>query len=162
MSQEERYGARDLTYSAWHRRLSTRRFVGIEKAQLLAMIDLDMSLWVEYDDRTKEPLALIETAKDVGQRFKSSTVTTNLAKRTQPPLPAYVLLYTPSKECRNPADRRWLDIASFRVKRLWPNPEPLWRVMTPDDWARFLVTLRDDGAAYVDMLIDHRGQTGLF
>jgi len=125
------------------------------------MIDLDMSLWVEYDDRTKEPLALIETAKDIGQRFKSSTVTTNLARRVQPQLPAYVVLYKLA-DCRNPANRDWLDIAQFRVKRLWPNPEPLWRTMTPHEWADLLVRLRDDSAAFVDMLIDHRGQTGLF
>jgi hypothetical protein len=36
---DERYGTRDRTYSAWHRRLSTRRFVGIDRAQLLAMLD---------------------------------------------------------------------------------------------------------------------------
>jgi hypothetical protein len=39
--QEERYNTRDRTYSAWHRRLSTRRFVGLERAQLLAMIDIE-------------------------------------------------------------------------------------------------------------------------
>ena len=64
MSQEERHGTRDRSYSAWHRRQSTRRYIGIEKATLLAMIDLDASLYVEYDDGTKEPLALIETAQD--------------------------------------------------------------------------------------------------
>ena len=52
---------------------------GIDSAQLLAMIDLDASLYVEYDDNSKEPLALIETAQDVGQAHKSATVTTNLA-----------------------------------------------------------------------------------
>ena len=50
--QEEKYGTRDRAYSAWHRRKSTRRFIGIEHAQLLAMIDLDASLYVEYDDGT--------------------------------------------------------------------------------------------------------------
>lgn len=70
MSQEERYGARDMSYSAWHRRNSTRRFIGIEYAQLLAMIDVDVSLYVEYDDKTKMPLALIEIAIDVGQESK--------------------------------------------------------------------------------------------
>lgn len=65
--QEEQYGTRDLTYSAWHRRLSTRRFVGIERAQALAMIDLDAALYIEYDQGSKHPVALIETARDVGQ-----------------------------------------------------------------------------------------------
>ena len=70
MPHEEVTGTRDRTYSAWHRRMSTRRYVGIEAAQTLGMIDLDASLYVEYDDSTKEPLALIETARDVGQEFK--------------------------------------------------------------------------------------------
>ena len=59
MAQEEKYGNRDLTYSAWHRRRSTGRFVGIEHAQLLAMIDMDHTLWIEYDDGSKEPVALV-------------------------------------------------------------------------------------------------------
>lgn len=38
--QEEVYAIQDRSYSAWHRRHSTRRFVGIDRAQLLAMVDL--------------------------------------------------------------------------------------------------------------------------
>lgn len=41
MSQEECYSVRDRSYPAWHRWHSTRRFVGIDRAQLLAMVDLD-------------------------------------------------------------------------------------------------------------------------
>ena len=66
LMQEEIFGTRDRAYSAWHTRGSTRRFIGIDSAQLLAMIDLDAALYVEYDNGTKEPLALIETALDVG------------------------------------------------------------------------------------------------
>jgi hypothetical protein len=101
MSQEERYGTRDRTYSAWHRRMSTRRFVGIERAQTLAMIDLDAALYVECDDRDYEPLALIETARDIGQDVKVAIATKRLAMRTKPVVPAYTLLYTPSA-VRNP------------------------------------------------------------
>ena len=104
--QEERYRTRDLTYSAWHRRLSTRRFVGIERAQSLAMIDLDAALHVEYDDGTKALVALIETALDIGQRFKSATVTMRLAMLSV--LPCYCVLYSYSKS-PNPADPVWPD-----------------------------------------------------
>ena len=38
------------------RRGATRRFVGIEPAHTLAMIDLDASLYIEYDDGTKNRL----------------------------------------------------------------------------------------------------------
>jgi hypothetical protein len=33
--------------------MSIRRFVGIERAQLFSMIDLDGALFVEYDDGSK-------------------------------------------------------------------------------------------------------------
>jgi hypothetical protein len=151
MPHEEITGTRDRTYSAWHRRMSTRRFVGIERAQTLGMIDLDASLYVEYDDASKEPLALIETARDVGQEFKPATVTANLARRAN--LLACVLLYLPS-ETRNPADPQWPDIARFRVKRLWPNPASEWCVRLPEQWAQDLVRIRTAGAAIVDDLLN--------
>ncbi len=156
MSQEEIYGTRDRSYSAWHRRMSTRRFVGIEKAQTLAMIDLDASLYVEYDDRTKEPIALMETARDVGQSNKPSTVTRNLARKAG--LAACVVLYKTSAE-KNPADPRWPDIVSFRVKRIWP-PGGNWRNITPRRWAEILVELRVIEAAKLDKLLDSEGTLG--
>jgi hypothetical protein len=152
MAQEETFHTRERAYSAWHRRASTRRFVGIEKAQALAMIDVDVALWVEYDDATKEPLALIETAMDRGQDVKPATVTKRLAQRCYPTLPAYILLYrlaaTP-----NPADPEHLDIDQFRVRRLWPRPETLWQTLTPQEWAEKLLELRDWSARKIDKAI---------
>lgn len=145
--QEEVYGTRDRTYSAWHRRKSTGRFIGIEKAQLLAMIDLDASIYVEYDNGTKDPLALIETAQDVGQTYKTATVTKKLAQRAS--LPCFVVLYTKS-ESENPADNNWNDIESFRVKRLWPKPEYQWRTLTPQEWSETLLKMRKWQAKKVD------------
>ena len=149
MPQEEFIGKRDRSYSAWHRRNSTRRFVGIEAAQTLAMIDLDASLFVEYDDQTKEPLALIETAIDRGQHMKPATVTTKLAQRCVPQMPAYVLLYTLA-DSPNPADPRWRDISGFRVRRLWPNPQHDWEILTPAQWANNLKRLREWAARKID------------
>ena len=137
--QEEVYGTRDRAYSAWHRRKSTARFIGIERAQLLAMIDLDASIYVEYDNGTKDPLALIETAQDVGQPYKTATVTKKLAQRAK--LPCFVVLYKKSEEL-NPADPKWNDIESFRVKRLWPKPEFQWRTLTPEEWSGTLLKMR--------------------
>ena len=145
--QEERFGTRDRSYSAWHRRNSTRRFVGIDRAQLLAMVDLDCSLYVEYDDSTKEPLALIETARDVGQAIKPATVTLALAKKAK--LPCYVVLYS-CGETLNPADPQWRDIAAFRVRRLWPKPENAWRELTPEQWAHGLLRIRQWTAKRLD------------
>lgn len=145
--QEERFGTRDRTYSAWHRRLSTRRFVGIEKAQLLSMIDLDGALYCEFDATSSEPLALIETAIDRGQRRKVATVTRRLAERAR--LPAYCVLYHPAAY-RNPADPTEPDIDGFRVRRLWPCPETEWRVLNPLEWAEALLQIREWAALRAD------------
>jgi hypothetical protein len=111
----------------------------MEDAQLLAMIDLDASLYVEYDDGTKEPLALIETAMDVGQENKVATVTLNLALRAN--LPCFIVLYTLS-DSPNPADGQWKDISRFRVKRLLPRTERGWEILTPEEWAKRLLRMR--------------------
>lgn len=142
MSQEEKYGERDMSYSVWHRRMSTRRYVGIEKAQLLAMVDMDVVLWVEYEDDNKHPIALIETAIYIGKQSKPYTITKALAERAH--LPAFVCLYTLSSEL-NPADKsgKWKDIKEFRVKRIFPNEERMWRLLTPHEWARNLLRMRE-------------------
>ena len=135
-----------MTYSAWHRRNSTRRFVGIEHAQLLAQIDIDVAVYVEYDDETKEPLALVETAKDIGQNYKCATVTRNLARRAG--LEAFIVLYTPSPK-ENPAAPDWPDIEMFRVKRICPD-ESGWKEVRPDTWAKCLLNIRKRGSAKLD------------
>ena len=137
--QSERTGTRDRAYSAWHRSRSIRRFVGGKRAEELSMIDLDGAMYVEYDDLEKEPLALIETALDIGQQTKPATVTARLAQRAG--LPAYVVLYTPSSQ-PNPADGLQPDIQRFRVRRIWPSPEPGWRQITPRSWAEALLQIR--------------------
>jgi hypothetical protein len=154
--QEERFNSRDRSYSAWHRRNSLRRFVGIECAQTLTMIDLDASLYVEYDDGTKEPLALIETAMDTGQERKPATVTKKLAQRAG--IPAYILLYRRSETQRNPADEKWPDIESFRVRRITCGKKPPagtpdetgWNTFTPQEWACQIIEIRHRCAASLD------------
>lgn len=146
MSQEERFGTRDRTYSAWHRRASLGRFIGSDRAQLVAMCDIDAALWLEHDDLTKEPLALIETARDVGQPFKSGTVLLQLAKRAR--LPAYVCMYK-LDDRKNPADASCQDVVRFRVRRLYPKPENGWRDLTPAQWASGLLRIRAWSAARV-------------
>lgn len=145
--QEEVYATRDRSYSAWHRRNSVRRYVGIDRAQLLSMIDLDGAVYVEYDSADREPLALIEVARDVGQEHKPAGVVLRLAKRAK--LPAYVVLYRLS-DARNPADSRWQDIDRFRIRRLHPKPEGRWRELTPSEWATGLLQIRAWSARKID------------
>ena len=156
--QEERFSSRPSAYSAWHRRLSTRRFVGIEKAQLLSMIDLDGALYCEFDGPPAEPLALIETALDRGQSRKAATVTRRLAQRAR--LPAYVVLYRLSSS-PNPADSSQFDIDQFRVRRLWPYPEGAWRILNPREWARALVQIREWAALRLDSAAANDAEYGV-
>jgi len=82
VSLHERSGERDLTYSGWHRTLPAR----------CSMMDLD---GLEFCAKCKAPLALIETAYNIGQ-FKPTTVTAKLAELAG--LPAYLIMYTTDNE----------------------------------------------------------------
>jgi hypothetical protein len=145
--QEERFYQRDLTYSLWHRRRSVSRYVGSESAQLLSMCDVDCVLWLEYDYQDKRPLALIETAMDVGQSHKPATAIRNLAVRAK--VPAYLCLYSKANYA-NPSETRCNDISGFRVKRLWPDPEHEWRSLSPQEWASALLRIRSWQARKLD------------
>ena len=137
--QEEQHLIRDRAYGVWHRSRSISRFLGRRQAQSLTMADLDSVLFVEYGYSGKLPLALVEVAQDIGQE-KPTGVIRELAKLAN--LPAYVSLYTPAPRA-NPASPAWHDIDGFRVKRVWPKPEPSWRTLSPGEWANALVQIRD-------------------
>ena len=124
---KDQEGRIDRAFNEWHRADSLKRFLPEAIALQVSCIDLDTVQFVEYDNGSREPLAILETACDVGQQTKPATVTANLARRAD--LPAYVVLYAPADQ-PNPADPRWPDIRSFRVKRLWPQPEKGWRRAT--------------------------------
>ena len=137
--EDEITGERELVYSAWHRTNSIKRFVGVENAKLLAMIDIDVVLYAEYEDSTKEPICLIETARDTGQLYKTSTVTRRLAEKAN--IYAFTLLYTPSKTAKNPAAKQWPDVEKLRVKEIYPGKTP-WKELSPAEWADVLLNMR--------------------
>lgn len=116
----------DKVFSRWHRTLPA----------LAACIDIDM---VEYCARCREPLAFIETAKDVGQDIKPVTVLRRIAERAD--IPAFVLLMTFSEEAHLRGDDANA-ILRFRARRFWPPPETDWRTWTPQECAAFIVGLR--------------------
>lgn len=65
-------------------------------------------------------------------------------------LPAFVVLYKVASR-PNPADQRQFDIERFRVKRIWPTPEHVWRTLTPADWAEGLLQIRSWSAAKLEI-----------
>lgn len=136
---QEQYLIRDRAYGVWHRARSIGRFIGHRQAESLTMADLDSVLFVEYGYSGKLPLALVEVARGIGQE-KPAGVIRELAKMAN--IPAFVALYTPAPR-PNPISPAWHDIDQFRVRRLWPNPENVWRVLSPAEWADALVQIRD-------------------
>lgn len=137
--QLERYPTRDRSYGIWHRARSIARFLKPRHAAALTMADLDSVLFAEYDFPNKLPLCLVEVAIDIGQE-KSTGVIAKLAQLAG--IPAFVVLYTHADHA-NPANQNWPDIDHFRIKRIWPHPEPSWRTVSPDEWAKALVQIRN-------------------
>jgi hypothetical protein len=145
--QHERYGTRDLSFSAFHREASLARFVGLERAKLISTIDIDFApalaptLWIEYREHDRQVLCLVETSIDTGrQDHKPATVITALAKRAR--VPAYLILYQRSPK-QNPADPRFQDLEAMHIKRLHPRPDREWRQFTPQQYAEKLIALRE-------------------
>jgi hypothetical protein len=140
-----------MAYSAAHRRLSAARFIGIEHAQLLSMIDVDVPIYLEYENGTREPLALFEVAIDTRQTFKTATVTKKLALLAG--IPAYTVLYTLANTY-NPANRSWRDISQYRVKQIAPIEWKEWQIYSPKEYFEFLLHLRKTRAARLDTASD--------
>jgi hypothetical protein len=121
VSLRERTFVRCTAYSTWHRTLDAD----------LAMIDLDA---VEYCARCLRPLAFIETARDVGQTFKPTTITQAVAAAHR--APALCVLY--HLTAAGQIDR-------FRVRELPSGP---WRTLAPHQYAAYLRGLRERHACH--------------
>lgn len=128
MSLHERTGARDLTYSRWHRPDSIGRYIDRRAASQLTMIDIDA---VEVCAHCRRPIALIETKHSAAQVI-AATFTVALAQMAG--IRAYLVRYR-----TDDTD----DIVGFRVQQLEPFCEDSvdW---TPQQYADFLVRLRSE------------------
>jgi len=140
VSRFERFGTRSLVYSHWHR---------FYMANGEPMIDLDA---VEYcsERGCSKPLVLIETARDVGQSVKATTVLQRLAERSS--TMAICVLFKPSRDdsepcaCAPSAVDSDCDhgISRFRVKRVWPSPQKSFTIVTPEQYVDRLRQVRLD------------------
>lgn len=119
MSNRERSGIRDLTYSAWHRVANLKQWLGEKLANFVTMVDIDS---LEYCKCCYEPLALIET-KFIEAVEKSWTATAKLALRAG--IPAYLVIY----------DKPDGLVTKFWVTGSGYDHHP----MTPDEYAWWLV-----------------------
>ena len=139
MAQKEIYGNRDgeRAYSAFHRTASARRFIPYEDAYRLATINLDRAFWIECHDGTFVPIALVETAVDVGQDRKPTTATENLARLAG--IFGFLVLYTVGERIDVVTGEP--EILQFRVKMLWPHKGE-FKVCAPKEYFEGLLRLR--------------------
>lgn len=134
MTELERTGTRDLTYSRWHRTKSLSRYVGQRPAFECGLIDID---WCEYCRRCNEPLALVEMMR--GPRPKEAPVMTVLAEKAG--VPAYSLSYELDDHG---------DISLFHLRHLSPDRSQIF-TFTPGEWALWLVGLRERHGCVTDL-----------
>jgi hypothetical protein len=134
MSRYERYETRDLTFSRWHRYALTDR---------VTAIDLDM---IEYCRRCRMPLALIETARDIGQPRKPAPVMREVARLLN--VVAWTVLYTPTAEPCRCNGRFRIDgcvhgIEAMRIQQVHPTDVPFedWQ---PGEFGARLTLLHDN------------------
>ena len=111
------YAFSNGSYNDWH-----RQYEGI------AMIDVDS---VEVCPDCYEPLAMIETCYDKGQKYKSCTLLKTLASRLQ--IPSFLVFYKKLGQ----------GSLAFRIKRLHvSNAE--FELMSEDEWVRELYQLQNE------------------
>ena len=110
------YAFSNGNYNDWH-----RKYEGI------AMIDVDS---IEVCPRCYEPLAILETCYDKGQKYKATTLSKIIAERLN--IPCFLVFY---KE---------LNVTSltFRIKRI-KGSKTEFRLMSEDQWVIILRSLHD-------------------
>lgn len=141
MSRYERWGRRSIVYSKWH-----RFFLGDAEP----MVDIDAAEYCS-ERGCNEVLCLVETAMDIGQANKPTTVLRGLAQRSG--CLALCVLYKVADGidldtgcgCEEDATDPDCDhgIIRFRVRRIHPPPpNGKWRVMSPEQFRDRLRSLR--------------------
>ena len=104
-------------YNDWH-----RKYDGI------AMIDIDS---IECCPRCYEPLAIIETCFDKGQKYKATTLSKIVASRLN--IPCFLVFYknlTPGS-------------LTFRIKRIRAS-ETAFNIMSESEWVSILLDLQSN------------------
>ena len=135
MASFERSGHRDLTFNTWHRKGSIMRFVSDEDAGDLFANDIDL---VERDRITGLAVIYHEIGMDIGQANKQSLDIQRQAR--QAGVVGLLTLYKVAS-WRNPADQRFFDVERFRTRRIWPEPQEEFTIMTPDKYAHYINSL---------------------
>ena len=111
------YAFSNGSYNDWHRQYDN-----------IAMIDVDS---VEVCPDCYEPLALLETCYDKGQKYKATTLVKTLSERLR--VPSFLVFY------KNVGQGS----LTFRIKRLHV-PNASFEYMNEDEWVRELYQLQNE------------------
>ena len=115
------YAFSNGNYNDWH-----RKYDGI------AMIDVDS---VEVCPRCYEPLAILETCYDKGQKYKATNLVKTLASRLN--IPCFLVFYKELTETS----------LTFRIKRIRASKTE-FQLMNEDQWVNILRSLHDHHKLY--------------
>ncbi len=110
------YAFSNGSYNDWHRKYDN-----------IAMIDIDS---IECCPDCYEPLAILETCFDKGQKYKATTLSKIIAERLN--IPCFLVFYkelTPTS-------------LTFRIKRI-KRSKTEFRLMSEDQWVKILRSLHD-------------------
>jgi len=110
------YAFSNGSYNDWH-----RKYDGI------AMIDVDS---IEVCPKCYEPLAILETCFDKGQKYKATNLCNTLARRLN--IPCFLVFYkntTPTT-------------LTFRIKRI-TSSQTDFQYMNEDEWVSILYEIQD-------------------
>ena len=122
------YAFSNGSYNDWH-----RKYDGI------AMIDVDS---IEVCPKCYEPLAILETCYDKGQKYKATTLVSTLASRLQ--IPSFLVFYKDIGQ----------GSLAFRIKRLWLSNAD-YEVMTEDEWVNILYEIQEEHKDFCKYITPH-------
>ena len=111
------YAFSNGSYNDWH-----RKYDGI------AMIDVDS---VEVCAKCYEPLAILETCYDKGQKYKATTLCNILARRLN--IPCFLVFYKNLTETT----------LTFRIKRI-TSSQTDFEYMNEDEWVSVLREIQNE------------------
>ena len=111
------YAFSNGSYNDWH-----RKYDGI------AMIDIDS---IECCPKCYEPLAILETCFDKGQKYKATTLANIVGKRLN--IPVFLVFY---KKLTH-------DTLTFRIKRI-TGSQTEFEVMNENQWLSILLDLQEN------------------
>ena len=112
------YAFSNGSYNDWHR----------SRKEKIAMIDIDS---VEVCPRCYQPLAIIETCYDKGQKYKATTLSKIVASRLN--IPCFLVFYknlTPGS-------------LTFRIKRIRAS-QTSFNIMSESEWVSILLDLQSN------------------